>query len=59
MDEFPVEILEAEGGYYLSLGYEGKVFLVKVAQFTEERLDLFQGELHVEVGLLKLLWLTF
>jgi hypothetical protein len=32
--------------------------LVKVNQFAEEWLDTFQGKLHVEVGLLKLLWLA-
>ena len=32
--------------------------MVKVAQFAEEWLDIFQGELHVEVGLLKLLGLA-
>jgi hypothetical protein len=32
--------------------------LIKVAQFAEEWLDIFQGELHIEVGLLKLLGLA-
>ena len=59
MDEFNVEVLQAEGGDYLSLRYEGKVCLVKFAQFAEERLDMFERQLHVEVGLLNLLQLAF
>jgi hypothetical protein len=59
VNKFNVEVLQTEGRDYFSLRNEGKVCLVKLAKFAEERLNMFERQLHLEIGLLKLLQLAF